>query len=167
MTIAEVLLADFASEAANTRRVLERVPADKADWKPHDKSMTLGSLAAHVAGLAHFGHVILTTPQMNMQTDKFPKYVFTTPEDAVQVATDAFEKVRGALAGMSDEQFQEHWKLLFGDMLIADAPRLQLYRSMFFNHLIHHRGQLTVYLRLLDVKVPGIYGPSADEPFGG
>ncbi|SDF31741.1 DinB family protein [Terriglobus roseus] len=167
MTIAEVLLADFTSEAENTRRVLERVPADKADWKPHDKSMKLGTLAAHVAGLAHFGYVILTTPQMNMQTDKFPKYVFTTPEEAVQIAVDAAAKVRDALGGMSDEQFQEHWKLLFGDMLIGDAPRLQLYRSMFFNHLIHHRGQLTVYLRLLDVKVPGIYGPSADEPFGG
>jgi uncharacterized damage-inducible protein DinB len=147
--------------------VLERVPADKTDWKPHDKSMALGTLAAHVAGLAHFGYVILTTPQMNMQTDKFPKYVFTTPEEAMQVAMDASAKVRSALAEMSDDSFYEHWKLLFGDMLIADAPRLQLYRTMFFNHLIHHRGQLTVYLRLLGVKVPGIYGPSADEPFGG
>jgi uncharacterized damage-inducible protein DinB len=166
MTVGQMLLVDFDYEAQSTRRVLERVPADKLSWKPHEKSMSLGSLAGHVASLAYFGLVILTTPQLNMAVDSFPKFEFTTPEAAVEHAEVAVAKIRAILADVPDETMLEHWRLLYGETLILDAPRVQAYRVSFFNHLIHHRGQLNVYLRLLDVKVPGIYGPSADEPFG-
>jgi uncharacterized damage-inducible protein DinB len=129
--------------------------------------MTLGVLAGHVAGLSHFGPVILTTPQLNMSVDAFPKYTFTTPEAAVDHATAASAKIQAILGEVTDDVMLEQWQLLFGEMLIADLPRVKAYRLSFFNHLIHHRGQLNVYLRLLDIAVLGIYGPSADEPFGG
>lgn len=167
MTIAETLLLDFDAEAENTRRVLERIPTDKADWKPHGKSMALGAMAAHVAGLAAFGHIILTTPQMDMAKDKFPHHDFVDAEELIRYAAGAGGEARTALAGLSDEALLEEWSLLFDGQLIRKASRAVCYRTMFFNHLVHHRGQLCVYLRLLDIPVPGIFGPSADEPFGG
>ncbi|MGI4853501.1 MAG: DinB family protein [Janthinobacterium lividum] len=167
MTIAEILLLDFDSEAISTRRVLERVPADKADWKPHDKSFTLGALASHVATLASFGNMILSTDELDLGTTKFPTHPFTTAEEAVEVAAGYAAEIRTELAAMSDEDLQKTWTLRFGDHTIAAIPRMLAYRTMFFNHLIHHRAQITVYLRELDIAVPGIYGPSTDEPFKG
>ena len=166
MTIAEVLLCDFDVEAASTRRVLERVPDDKAAWKPHEKSFTLNNMAVHVATLPTFGLALLTTEVMDIATHKFPKYEFHSTEKLIEVAAGAAAAVRTRLASMSDEELQADWTLRFGEHVIATGPKYLLYRTMFFNHLVHHRGQLNVYLRLLDVKVPGLYGPSADEPFG-
>ncbi len=166
MTIAETLLLDFDVEAESTRRVLERIPDDKADWKPHEKSMALGVMAAHVAGLAAFGNIILTTPQMNMATDHYPRYAFTTAAELIRYASGAGAEARTSLAKLTDEALLEEWSLLFGEQSILKAPRAVCYRTLFFNHLLHHRGQLCVYLRLLGIAVPGIYGPSADEPFG-
>ena len=166
MTLAEMLLCDFDTEAVSTRRVLERVPDDKATWKPHEKSFALNAMAVHVASLPSFGLALLTTDEMDIATYKFPKYEFHTAEKLVEVAAGAAAEVRTKLASMSDEELQADWTLRFGEHIIATGPKYLLYRTMFFNHLLHHRGQLNVYLRLLDVKVPGIYGPSADEPFG-
>ena len=166
MTIAEVLLCDFDTEAIRTRRVLERVPDDKADWKPHEKSFALNNMAVHVASLPMFGLAILTTDEVDLVTHKFPKYEFHTAEKLLEVAAGAAAEVRTWLASMTDEDLHRDWTLRFGEHVIATGPKYLLYRTMFFNHLVHHRGQLNVYLRLLDVKVPGIYGPSADEPFG-
>jgi uncharacterized damage-inducible protein DinB len=167
MKISEVLLADFDSEVASTRRVLERVPEDKLDFKPHEKSMALKSLAVHVAGLPNFGHVILTTPSMDMAKTPFPKTEFESVAKLVETADAASARVRAVLAGLSDEELTASWEFRFGAHVISNSSRLVTFRTGCFNHLIHHRGQLNVYLRLLDVKVPGIYGPSADEPFGG
>jgi uncharacterized damage-inducible protein DinB len=167
MTISEMLLCDFDIETASTQRVLERVPDDKVDWKPHDKSMSLKSLATHVATLPLFGNTILTTPLLDMAVTAFPKTEFVSTAQLVKVAEEAYSKLRATLASISDEDLKADWTLRYGDHVITTAPRYKLYRVSFFNHLIHHRGQLNVYLRLLDVKVPGIYGPSADEPFGG
>ena len=166
MTIAEVLLLDFDAEALSTRRVLERVPADKADWKPHDKSFTLGALAGHVATLASFGNMILSMDELDLATTKFPSHQFTTAEEAVEIAAGLAGEIRSRLANSSDEDLQKTFTLRFGDHIINAKPRMMAYRFMFFNHLIHHRAQILVYLRMLGVSLPGLYGPSADEAFG-
>ena len=163
MNLAEALLADFDAEAIST--VLERIPDDKGDWKPHEKSMPMGRLAAHVATLPNFGLAVLTTPSLDLATATFPKLLFEGSAKLIESAAGAAAELRTALASLSDEQLQAEWSMSFGQHVIAKAPKHLLYRTMFFNHLIHPRGQLTVYLRLLDVAVPGIYGPSADEPF--
>ena len=166
MTIAETLLCDFDTEAISTRRVLERVPDDKLSWKPHEKSMTLQTLATHVGQLPHFGLTILSTPLLDMAATKFPRPSFESVAKLLETSAGAAAELRTVLAGMSDDELSADWTLRFGEHIIATGPKYLLYRTMFFNHLVHHRGQLNVYLRLLDVKVPGIYGPSADEPFG-
>ena len=163
MTIAEVLLLDYDAEIQNTRRILERIPEDKPQWKPHDKSMPMGRLAVHVARLPDFATTILTTDDLDMTTRKFPPLVFESRAQLLSELEKTSTEARHALQSSSDEQLLTGWKLSWGDKVIADAPRAVLYRTMFLNHLVHHRGQLSVYLRLNEVPVPGLYGPSADE----
>jgi uncharacterized damage-inducible protein DinB len=165
MTTAEVLLQDFDIEMASTRRTLERVPEDKSEYKPHAKSFMLGKLAVHVATLPQFGTTILTTPSMDMATAKWPEKIFVSREKLVADFDALSAEARTALAAASDADLAAPWKFSFGDKVISDEPRSLAFRHMFFNHLIHHRAQLGVYLRLNDVPVPGVYGPSADEPF--
>jgi len=167
MKIAELLLADFDAEIASTRRILERVPDEHSAYKPHQKSFEFGKLALHVATLPGFGHNILTTPGMDMKdpNHKWPDNTFRGRDALLSTFTSNADNCRAALAGLSDEQLQEPWRFAFGEHVIGNLPRFLSYRSYFFNHFIHHRGQVAVYLRLNDVTVPGIYGPSADEPF--
>lgn len=167
MTTAELLLQDFDIEMAMARRVLERVPEDKPDFKCHDKSMPLGKLAMHVATLPVFGKNILTTPSMDMTTpgQTWPDMTFRTRDITLATFDAAASETRAALAACSDANLAGPWKFSFGDRVISDGPRSLAYRHMFFNHMIHHRAQLSVYLRLNDIPVPGLYGPSADEPF--
>ena len=167
MTTAELLLQDFDMEIAMTRRILERVPEDNPDYKCHEKSMPLGKLAMHVATLPDFGKMILTTSAMDMAnpSHKFPDMTFRTRDITLATFDAAAIEARTALAAASDANLAESWKFSFGDKVLANMPRSLAYRHMFFNHLIHHRAQLGVYLRLNDVPVPGVYGPSADEPF--
>jgi uncharacterized damage-inducible protein DinB len=163
MTIAEVLLLDYDAEIQNTRRILERIPEDKPDWKPHDKSMPIGRLAVHAARLPEFATTILTTDDLNLANHKFPPMVFESREKLLAELEKTSTEARHALQSASDEHLQAHWKLSWGEKPIAEGPRAVLYRTMFLNHLVHHRGQLSVYLRLNEVPVPGLYGPSADE----
>ena len=165
MTVAEVLLLDFDIEAESTRQVLERVPVDKADWKPHEKSFALGQLASHVSTLATFGLLILTTEEVDIATLKFPVHKLNSTEELLKNAAGFAAEIRTTLAAMSDEDLMATWTMRFRDHVVTAGPRATMYRTLFFNHLIHHRGQLNVYLRELDIKVPGLYGPSADEPF--
>lgn len=165
MKISEVLLVDFDAEIANTRRTLERIPEKDPQWKPAEKSMPIGRLALHVARLPMFCTTILTTPELDMTKQKFPALVFESTAHLLTELDKTAAEARAALAGMTDEELQKNWKLSFGEKVIADGPRMTLYRTMFLNHLVHHRAQLGVYLRLLGEKVPGLYGPSADEPF--
>jgi uncharacterized damage-inducible protein DinB len=165
MTISEILLADFDCEIANTRTLLSRIPKSDPQWKPHEKSMPIGRLALHVARLCDFCTRILTTDELNMATEKFPPIVFESTAHLLIELDRSSAAARNHLASASDEFLNTHWKLTFGDRVVIDSPRMLLYRTMFLNHLVHHRGQLTVYLRLLNVPVPGLYGPSADEPF--
>jgi uncharacterized damage-inducible protein DinB len=168
MTTAELLLQDFDMEIAMTRRVLERVPEGKPDYKCHEKSMPLGKLTMHVATLPAFGTMILTTPSIDMAVpgQKWPNQTFHSPADALATFDAVASECRVVLAGLSDDQLAAPWKFSFGDHVISEGPKSLAYRHMFFNHFIHHRSQLLVYLRLNDIPVPGIYGPSADEPFG-
>jgi uncharacterized damage-inducible protein DinB len=167
MTTAQILLEDYDAEMANTRRTLERVP-ETPDYKPHDKSMPIGKLAMHVAHLPTFAKYILSEPGMDMANSTLPKTDLTFhAREAMLVAFDAAAaETRKALAAASDADLAANWKFSFGEHLISDRPRSVTYRLMFFNHLIHHRAQLGVYLRLNNIPVPGLYGPSADEPFG-
>jgi uncharacterized damage-inducible protein DinB len=169
MTISQILLLDFEAEAENTRRVLERVPDENMTWKPHEKSFALGNMAFHVATLPNFGNTLLSTDNMDLaaKMGNFPRYAGEGSQALLAMYDQAAAALRSTLAGMTDDELQANWTMTFGERTIADGPRMLLYRTMFFNHLIHHRGQLNVYLRLLGVAVPGIYGPSADEPFGG
>ena len=154
MTTAEILLQDYDHEMAGARRVLERIP-DNPEYKCHEKSMPLGRLAMHVATLPAFGKTILTTPGMNMAdpNQKFPDNTWSNRDTALATFDANVAAARAALASLSDAQLAESWKFAFGD------------RQFFFNHFLHHRAQLSVYLRLNDIPVPGLYGPTADEPF--
>ena len=168
MTIAEILMQDFDHEMKATRTTLERIPEDKPEYKPHEKSMAMGRLAMHVATLPFFGMYILTMPGMDLTDTKLPRHdlTFTTREHLLSSFDESAAVARTALSAATDQDMQTHWKFSFGDKVIVDAPRSTVYRSMFFNHLIHHRAQLGVYLRLNDVPVPATYGPSADDKMG-
>jgi len=165
-SIHELLLIEFNEEAKKTRAMLERVPM-KADFKPHVKSMALGKLAVHVAELPGFGHTILTTPEFDFGTEgPRPRPPFESPEQLAKAFDDGAEKVRAALKQITDSAWTEPWKLGFNGKPIFSGSRFLAYRQMFLNHLVHHRAQLGVYLRLNDTPLPGTYGPSADDTMG-
>lgn len=166
MTIAEILLQDFDQEMRGTRTTLERVPEGNPDFKCHDKSMPIGRLAMHVATLPRLANTILTTDSLDLATSKWPPLVFESREKLLAQFDTLAAEARANLASASDEHLQKPWRFTFGEKLISDAPRSATYRSMFFNHLIHHRAQLGVYLRLNNVPVPALYGPSADDSMG-
>lgn len=164
--INELLLSEFDEEIKKTRALLERVPI-KADFKPHAKSMPLGKLAPHVAELAGFGLTILTTPELDFGTGS-PRQrpPFESPEQLVKAFEDGAAKVREALKNTPDAAWTENWKLSLQGKPIFSGSRFLAYREMFLNHLVHHRAQLGVYLRLNDKPLPATYGPSADDNMG-
>jgi uncharacterized damage-inducible protein DinB len=158
----ELLYADFPSEHASTRRMLERFPAGRGDWRPHEKSRTLAQLATHVASILNTGTLVLHADGLDILT-RAPQQPLDTASallahfDAGVAAFDA------ALAASSFERLDQSWTMRRGDVVLISAPRRVLLRRLTMNHLVHHRAQLGVYYRLLDVPVPGVYGPSADE----
>lgn len=166
MTISEILLQDFDNEMKGTRTTLERVPVDKPDFKCHDKSMPLGKLAMHVASIPRLATAILTTPGLDIANSKFPPLVLESREQLLATFDELSAQARAALVKASDTDLQQNWKFTFGDKVISDVPRSAIYRGLFFNHLIHHRAQLGVYLRLNNIPVPALYGPSADDNLG-
>ena len=165
MSIAESMLPEFDHETATTRTLLERVPEGKAGWKPHAKSMSLGQLAMHIAHLPEWAPVTLERTEFD-----------TNPPDGQRVTTPAFESraqllqaydesvktARAMLARTSDGDFMVPWTLKNAGRSLFSMPRAAVFRSFILNHAVHHRGQLSVYLRLLDVPLPNIYGPTAD-----
>ena len=165
MTIAETLLLDFDHEIANTRRTLERIPEKDPQWKPHEKSMPIGRLALHVARLPQFCTRMLTTDELNLAKEKFPDITFESTAHLLTELERTAAEAKSHLAESSDEHLKQPWKLSVGERVFVDLPRVVLYRTMFLNHLVHHRAQLGVYLRLLNLPVQGLFGPSADEPF--
>jgi uncharacterized damage-inducible protein DinB len=168
MTIAEILLLDFDNQISNTRRTLERVPDDidsTSTWKPHDKSMPFGRLAMHCATIPLFGHYILEDDGMDIAAPTRPHFPLEWKgrDHALAALEDAATKCRASLVSAGDEALQKPWRFTWGEQLIGEAPRATMFRGMFFDHMIHHVAQLGVYLRLNDIPVPALYGPSADE----
>jgi len=166
MSITELLLLEFDQEMKTTRITLERVPFDKKGFAPHPKSMRLDKLAPHVAELAGFGATVLTTPELdfsNAGNRERPPFELA----GLLKAFDAnVAKARAALQNTKDDAWTQPWKLSFQGKLIFGGSRFLAYRQMFLNHLVHHRAQLGVYLRLNDKPLPATYGPSADDTMG-
>lgn len=166
MTIGQSLLPEFDQEMQSTRKTLERVPDDKWGWKPHEKSGTLGWLACHVGTVPEWIAMTIKTQELDYAPVDGPSYEPPKIENRQQLLA-AFDKAaaeaRQALSSVSDEEISKNWKLLAGGQEVFTLPRIACIRGMCLNHLYHHRGQLTVYFRLLGVAVPGLYGPSADE----
>lgn len=160
MTIAESMLAEFDGEMATTRRVLERVPSDQGEWKPHPKSFAIGHLAQLIAGMP--GWITRTLESPSLDLGDFAGYSFEKTETLVALFDKNVKEAREALAASSDDLFARPWSLKRGDMVFFTLPTGAVVRQN-INHLVHHRGQMTVYLRLLNIPVPSIYGPTADE----
>jgi uncharacterized damage-inducible protein DinB len=167
MGAGEGLLKEFDLEMASTRKTLERIPEDKLTWKPHEKSMVLGRLAGHLAELPGFGLRMIEVDSFNFANR--PTGQKPTVAESQKHVLEIFDKnvaaFREAMAGVSDADLQKNWTLAAGDKKIYDGPRIGALRRMLMNHMIHHRAQLGVYLRLNGVPVPSVYGPSADEGF--
>jgi len=166
MNIASILLPIFDHEMRGTRTVLERIPVDRADYKPHEKSMAMGRLAVHVARLPRFAIAIFNTPSMDLGATKWPDLILESREKLLAEFDAGVAEVRGIIPTLTEQQLEQPWKLAWGEKTIAEMPRAVLYHTLFLNHLIHHRSQLAVYLRLNDLPVPGLYGPSADDTMG-
>jgi uncharacterized damage-inducible protein DinB len=164
MSLNDLLLAEFDEEAKKTRTMLERVPAAKGDFSPHPKSTPIGKLAPHIAQLGGFGLTILTTPQFDFSQGTYRPLPFESAEQLVRVFDEGAAKVRTALQAMHEAAWSEPWQLSMQGKTLFKGSRFLGYRQMYLNHLVHHRAQLGVYLRLNDVPVPATYGPSADEP---
>ena len=163
MPLVDTLLPEFDREMTTTRTVLERVPEDRFDWKPHVKSFSLGALATHVATLPTWGTETLARSEIDIGGPQTP-----VPMSSRTELLAAFDRnaaaARAALAGKTDAELAAMWSLKRNGKTVFSMPKNAVLRAFVLSHLIHHRGQLTVYLRLLDVPVPSIYGPSADEP---
>jgi uncharacterized damage-inducible protein DinB len=157
------ILSELQHEAAQTKKMLEKVPYDQFDWNPHQKSMNLGRLAAHVAELPGWITMIVTTDELDFSKFDYKPYKAKSTEDLAQFFNQNVQQALEALQGASDETLLAPWTLRNGEHIIFTLPRIAAIRSMAMNHLIHHRGQLSVFLRLLDIPIPGMYGPSADE----
>jgi len=162
MSLSDSLLPEFDHEMANTRRALERVPMDKPSWQPHPKSMPLGRLAVHLAELPGWATTTVETGELDFASGYNPSKAETTQELLALFDKNVAE-ARAAIAGAGDEVWFQDWSLRNGEHVIFTMPKIAVLRSFVMNHTIHHRGQLTVYLRLNDVPVPSLYGPSADE----
>jgi uncharacterized damage-inducible protein DinB len=165
MRTADLLLQDFDIEISNTRRSLERMPEDKAGWTPHARSMPFAKLAMHCATMPLFGLYIMEDQGMDLAAPTRPKasLVFESRDAMLRALDENADQCRAALAGASDEHLAAEWPFTWGQMVISRASRSLSFRQMCFNHLIHHTAQLGVYLRLNDIAVPALYGPSADE----
>jgi len=167
MPIIDAVLAEFEHEANTTRRVLERVPEDRLDYKPHDRSMTLGRLAGHVAEIPFWAGPTFGQDVLDMSGGDFEPFIAGSRAELLGRFEAGLDAFRQAAAGYPDARLFDQWAMKRGDEVLFAAPRIGVVRSFLLSHLYHHRGQLSVYLRLLEVPVPSIYGPSADDnPWG-
>lgn len=162
MSLAELMLPEFDEEMAATRRTLERVPEGKSSWKPHPKSMPLGRLATLVAEMPTWAVSVLTLDELNIPMPFVP-HILNSRAEIIALFDKNARAARAALAATRDDAWARPWTLKFGGQPAFTLPKALVYRRTTMNHLVHHRAQLTVYLRLNEVAVPGIYGPSADE----
>ena len=163
--ISESLLPEFDREFGNLRKVLQRIPADKFDWRPHPRANTMGWLASHLAELPTWGVMTLKGDSFDVDANGgYKMWMATTNDELVAKLDQNVAATREAIANASDEHWMQIWRLQKGGQEIFAMPRVAVIRGMIINHMIHHRAQLTVYMRMNDIPVPGLYGPSADEP---
>ena len=164
MTIAEMLLAEFEQESRTTRKFMERLPEDKLTWKPHQKSYSLGQLALHIANIP--GSVAAAASQDSFEFPTTPQPEAKSRQEVLDAFAQSLAAARELLNQMDDSRVMSTWNLTSGGNVVMSIPRIAFIRTILLNHTYHHRGQLSVYLRLLDIPVPAVYGPTADEnPF--
>jgi uncharacterized damage-inducible protein DinB len=166
MPIRDVFLPEFDYETANTRKTLERFPEDKVAWKPHEKSMTMGRLAGHLAELPAWMTMTLQTDSVDIAPAGGPQFqpkIASTRDDLLAFFDKNIADARAALAAATDEQMMANWSLQAGGKTLMTMPRMAALRTFVMNHSVHHRAQLGVYFRLNNIAVPSLYGPSADE----
>jgi len=163
MGINETFIAELKQEAASTRKYLERVPMDKPDWAPHEKSMKLGNLANHVAELPGWTVVTMDQDELDFAKFEYKPEIPKSTEELLKKFDDNVSKAVECLKKADDAKFMENWTMRQGEQIFFTLPKAAVLRSFCFNHNYHHRAQLGVYLRLLDIPLPGIYGPTADE----
>ena len=163
MNINDALISELQYEAATTRKCLERIPETIFDWKPHEKSMSMSRLAAHVAEMVGWIKDTLETREIDFATMDYKPFAPQTTAELVEYFEKNLADATETLKNASAETMMGNWKMRNGEHVFFDMPRVQVLRGFVFNHLVHHRGQLSVYLRLNEIPVPALYGPSADE----
>ncbi len=164
MSISDAFVAELQQEAKATRKCLERIPAEKFDWKPHEKSFTFGRLATHIAEMLGWAKDTIEKSEMDFAAGgDYKPFEAKTSAELVEFFDKNLSEATEVIRNATDETMLENWKLRNGEQIFFDMPRTQVLRGMVFNHMINHRGQLSVYLRLNDIPVPELYGPSADE----
>lgn len=164
MAIKDAFIAELKHEASLTKKMLEKVPVEKKDWKPHEKSMSLGRLATHIAETIKWISNIRHIDDFDFARDfNFKQHVAASQDELLQLFQTNLDSAISDLSSMSDDDFNRIWTVRRGDQVMMQLPKKVAIRGWGFSHQIHHRGQLSVYLRLLDIPVPGVYGPSADE----
>jgi uncharacterized damage-inducible protein DinB len=162
MALVDHLLPEFDHEMATTRTLLERVPEDRLSWKPHSKSFSLGQLAQHVANIPFWGQITLEQSELDLAVNP-PMAALDSRAAILKLFEDRVAGTRKALLGKTDAELMAPWSLKQGDHTVFTMPKATVWRSFVMNHIVHHRGQLSVYLRQQDVPLPSFYGPSADE----
>lgn len=165
MKIIDWVATQFNQETKTTRRHLERLPNDKLDWRPHEKSYTAGALASHIVECIKWTPDIFTKNELNFDPATYKPYLAASTAELLEAFEKAVADGKQVLAAADDEAAMQMWSLKFNGKPLFERPRIDVMRDFTLSHLIHHRGQFSVYLRLLDVPVPGSYGPTADEQF--
>jgi uncharacterized damage-inducible protein DinB len=163
MNIAEKFLSELKQEAVTTRKILEAVPIEKGDWRPHVKNFSLLQLAAHVAELPNYLYTTISQDELDFAKSDYKPATPASNKELLAIFEKNLKNAEDALANCSDEEMGKNWTMRSGDTIFFSSPKVSVIRGLCLNHLIHHRAQLGLYLRLLDVPVPGSYGPTADE----
>ena len=163
MKLIDSLISEFEHEAQTTRKHLERLPNDKLDWRPHEKSFTAGALASHMVDCVRWADSIFNLDELDIDPAIYKPYRTTSVADLLKTFDESVANGKQALAGVADVTLMQAWRFKMMGRLRFERPRAAVFRDLTLSHLIHHRGQFSVYLRLLNVPVPGSYGPSADE----
>ena len=162
-TLGQILTAELQNEAVSTRKMLERIPSDKMAWKPHEKSMTLARIAGHIVEMVTWTKQALTQDELDFSKYDYTPKVYENSADLVADFDKNVAEAIEALKNAEDEKMSDNWRLRNGEQIYFEMPKAAVMRSFVMNHILHHRGQLSVYFRLLDIPGPSIYGPSADE----
>ncbi len=162
MNVIKGLLSELEREKDNTKKMIERLSSEYFSWKPHEKSMSLGKLANHIVELHNWVDLVINKNQLDFNTDYVP-LTLKNKEDLVEVLENGYLVNKTSIESLNAEELFSNWVLKSGDYVIVELPKIAAIRFLVNNHLIHHRGQLSVYMRMLDIPVPGIYGPSADD----